>query len=131
METYVPFMEVSSLTEDIHFKTQNTDLDMQDFLRINNALQTKHYELVNNTAKLIDIDMRIKKDSKKLREVEDDPIYFEEQRQLYGYSLENLNTDQQTRLEILPQNQINLRRQNVPTKQTIGKVLDEDERLAE
>ena len=93
METYVPFMEVSSLTEDIHFKTQNTDLDMQDFLRIKNAFRTKHCELVNNTAKLTDVDMRIKKDSKKLREVEDDTIYFEEQRQLYGYSLEDLNTD--------------------------------------
>ena len=66
METYVPFMEASSLTEDTQFKTQNTDLDMQDFLRINNALRTKHCELVNNTAKLTDIDMRIKKDSKKL-----------------------------------------------------------------
>ena len=40
---YVLFMELSSLAEDIHVRareaSQNTDLDMQEFLGINEALK--------------------------------------------------------------------------------------------
>ena len=70
--------EFSSLDENIHVKTQevsqNTDLDMQEFLGI---------ELLNNTSKLTEINKRIKKDTKKLEEAENDPIYSDEQSQLY------------------------------------------------
>ena len=70
--------EFSSLDENIHVKTQevsqNTDLDMQEFLGT---------ELLNNTSKLTEINKRIKKDTKKLEEAENDPIYSDEQSQLY------------------------------------------------
>ena len=55
----IPLMELSSLAEDIHVKTreasQNTDLDMREFLGIDKALQTIQGELVNNTSKLTEI----------------------------------------------------------------------------
>ena len=58
-------MELSSLAEDIYAKTrkasQNTDLDMQDFLGIDKALPTIQGELVNNTSKLTGINERIQK----------------------------------------------------------------------
>ena len=58
-------MELSSLAEDIYAKTrkasQNTDLDMQDFLGIDKALPTIQGELVNNTSKLTGINERIEK----------------------------------------------------------------------
>ena len=61
----IPLMELSPLGEDIHVKTreasQNTDLDMQEFLGIDKALQTIQGELVNNTSKLSEINERIKK----------------------------------------------------------------------
>ena len=83
----IPLTELSSLAEDIHAKTrealQNTDLDMRELLGINKALQTIQSELVNNTSKLTEINERIKKESKKIKEVQDDPTYSEEQRQLY------------------------------------------------
>ena len=83
----IPLTELSSLVEDIHAKTrealQNTDLDMRELLGINKALQTIQSELVNNTSKLTEINERIKKESKKIKEVQDDPTYSEEQRQLY------------------------------------------------
>ena len=44
--------------------------------------KAKGDKLVNNTSKLIEVDERIKKESKKLKEVEDDPTFHEEQRQL-------------------------------------------------
>ena len=70
----IPLKELSSLVEDIHVKTreasQNTDLDMPEFLGIDKALQSIQGKLLNNTSKLTEIDKRIKRDTKKLEEVE-------------------------------------------------------------
>ena len=78
----IPLMELSSSAEDIHVKTreasQNTDLDMQEFLGIDKALQSIQGELLNNTSKLREIDKRIKRDTKKLEEVENDTTYIDE-----------------------------------------------------
>ena len=69
--------EVSSLVEDINTKmqedSQNTDLDMREFLGIDKVLQNIHGELLNNASKLTKINKRIKRDTKKLEEVENDP----------------------------------------------------------
>ena len=59
---------------------------------------------MNNISKLTEINKRIEKDTKKLKEVEDDPTYSNEQRQLYRDRLVDLNTEKQSRLEILSQN---------------------------
>ena len=80
----IPLKELSSLVEDIHVKTreasQNTDLNMREFLGIDKALQSIQVELLKNTSKLTEIDKRIKRDTKKLEEVENDPTYTDEQR---------------------------------------------------
>ena len=90
----IPLEELSSLAEDIHVKTQeasqNTDLDMREF---NKALQSIQGELLNSTSKLTEIDKSIKRDTKKLKEVENDPTYSYEQRQLYRDRLDDLNTE--------------------------------------
>ena len=82
----IPLEKLSSLAEDIHIKTreasQNTDLDMREFLAIDKALQSIQGELSNNTSKLTEINKNIKRDTKKLEEVEADPTYSDEQRQL-------------------------------------------------
>ena len=57
------------------------------------ALQGIRGELLNNTSKLTEINKRIKRDSKKLKEVEDDPTYSDEQRQLYRGRMDDLNTE--------------------------------------
>ena len=44
---------------------------MREFLGIYKTLQTIHDELANNASKLTEINERIKKDSKNLKEVED------------------------------------------------------------
>ena len=77
---------------------------MQEFLGIDKALQSIQGKLLNNTSKLTEINKRIKRDTKKLEEVENDPVYTDEQRQLYINRLDELNTEKQTRLEILSQN---------------------------
>ena len=61
----IPLMELSSLVEDIHVKaseaSQNTDLDMREFLGVDKALQSIQGKLLNNTSKLIEINKRIKR----------------------------------------------------------------------
>ena len=78
---------------------------MREFLGIDKALQRMQGELLNNTLKLTEIDKRIKRDTKKLEEVENDPTYSDEQRKLYRDRLDDLNTTKkQARLEILSKN---------------------------
>ena len=54
----IPLEELSSLIEGIHVKiraaSQNTNLDMREFLGIDKALQSIQGELLNNTSKLTD-----------------------------------------------------------------------------
>ena len=130
-----PLEELSSLVGNIHVKTweasQNTDLDMREFLGIDKALRSILGELLNSTSKLTEIDKRIKRDTKKLEEVENDPTYYDEQRQLYRDRLDDLNTEKQARLEILPDNRKDLQTQVTRIKQTIEKALDQNTSLAE
>ena len=104
---------------------------MQEFLGIDKALQSIQGELVNNTSKLTEIDKRIKRDTKKLEEVENDPTYSDEQRQLYKDRLDALNTKKQAGLEILLQNRKDLQTQIARIKQILEKVLNKDASLAE
>ena len=66
----IPLEGLSYIVEYIHVKTweasQNTGLDMREFLGINKALQSIKGELLNNTSKLTEINKRIKRDIKKL-----------------------------------------------------------------
>ena len=104
----IPLEELSYLVEDIDAKmrevSENTDLDMREFLGIDKALQSIQGELLNNISKLTEINKRIKRDTKKLEEVENDPTYSDEQRQLYRDRLDDLNTEKKARLEILSRN---------------------------
>ena len=111
----IPPEELSSLTEEIHVKTreasQNTDFDMRELLRIDKALQNIQDDLLNNTSELTEVNKSIKRNTKKLQEVENDPTYSDEQRQLYRDRLDNLNTEKQASLEILLQNRKDLQTQ--------------------
>ena len=122
----ISLKELSSLTEEIHVKTreasQNTDLDMREFKGVDKALQSIQGELLNNTSKLTEIDKRFKRDTKKLKEVENDPTYSDEQRQLYKGRLDNFNTEKQTRLEILSRNRKDLQTQVARISQTLEKI---------
>ena len=64
----IPLEELSSLAKDIHVKTREAS-HMWEFLGIDKALQSIRSELLNNT---------IKRDTKKLQKVENDPTYSNE-----------------------------------------------------
>ena len=112
----IPLFDLSSVVEDIRIKTreasQNTDLDMREFLGISKALQSINGELRNNTAKLSELDKRIKRDTSKLKEIEDNPEGFsEEQKELYKKRLQDLKEERQAKLEFLSQNRKDLQTQ--------------------
>ena len=92
----IPPEEFSSLAEEIHIKTreasQNNDLDMREFLGIDKALQIIQGELLNSTSNFTEINRSIKSDTKKLQEVENNPTYSDEQRQLYRDRLDDMKT---------------------------------------
>ena len=104
---------------------------MPEFLGIHKALQGIKGEFLNNMSKLTEIDKRIKKDTKKLEEVENDPTYSNEQRELYKDRLDDLNTEKQARLEILSQNRKDLQTQVGRIRQTLEKISDENISLPE
>ena len=124
----IPLEELSSLVKDIHVKTreasQNTGLDMREFLGIDKALQSIQGELLNNTLELTEINKRIQRDTKKLQEKENDLTYTDEQRQLYRDRPDDVNTEKQARLGILSQNRKDLQTQFARIKQVLEKVLD-------
>ena len=127
--------ELSSLAEDVHVKTreasQNTYPDMREFLGIDKALQSIQGELLNNTSKLTEINKSIERDTKKLKEVENDSTYTDEQRQLYKDRLDHLNAEKKARLEMLSQNRKDLQTQVARIKQTRERVLDKETSLVE
>ena len=130
-----PPMELLSLVEYIHVKTreasQNPDLNMREFVGIDKALKSIQVKLLNNTCKLTEIDKRIKRDTEKLEEVENDLTYSDEQKRLYRDRLDDLNTEKQARLEILSLNRKDLQTQVARIKQTLEKVLDQNTSLAD
>ena len=103
---------------------------MREFLRIEKALQSIQGKLLNNTLKLTEINKRMKRYTKKLEEVENDPLILMK-RQLYKVRLDDLNSKKQTRLEILSQNRKDLQTQVARTKQILEKVFDKNTSLAE
>ena len=132
----IPLFDLSSVVEDIRIKTreasQNTDLDMREFLGISKALQSINGELRNNTAKLSELDKRIKQDTAKLKEIEDNPEGFsEEKKELYKKRLQDLQEERQARLEFLLQNRKDLQTQEGRIKKTIEKILNSDTSLGE
>ena len=103
---------------------------MREFLRIEKALQSIQGKLLNNTLKLTEINKRMKRYTKKLEEVENDPLILMK-RQLYKVRLDDLNSKKQTRLEILSQNRKDLQTHVPRIKQILEKVFDKNTSLAE
>ena len=104
---------------------------MRGFLGIGKALKSIQGELLNSTSKLTEINKGIKRDTKKLEEVRNDPTYSDEQGQLYKDRLDDLNTEKQARLEILSQNRKGLQTEAATIKQTLEEILDKDTPLPE
>ena len=124
--------DLSTLANDVHVLTkeasQNTELDMLEFLGIDAALQRSKGEIVDNTSKITEIDRHINHEQDKLKEVD---ISDENQKSRIKDRLKKLNDERNVRLEISSQYHDELATQVARIKQTLEKILDSDTSLAE
>ena len=131
----IPLQDLSTLAEQVHIATReaatNTDLDMREFLRIDKALRRVQGEIINNTAKLSELDKQLDRDRGKLEEIKDDPSYSEELKDRIRERIDNAETEREARLEVLSMNKKELQSQVSRIKETIAKILDSDTSLAE
>lgn len=107
--------------------TQTEGLNLRELQGLDKALQRIRGELVNNLAKLTDIDKDIAKEKKKLQQATDDEFQI----QLITERLKNLEDERSVRLEAASDNKEALRSQVNRIKETINKVLKEDTTLGE
>ena len=108
------------------FQTQTEGLNLRELQGLDKALQSIRGELVNNLAKLTDIDKDIAKEKRKLGETED-----EINKKDIKARLKNLEDEKAARLEAASANKEALRGQINRIKETINKVLKEDASLGE
>ena len=106
--------------------THTEGLNLRELQGLDKALQSIRGELVNNLAKLTDIDKDIAKEKRKLGEAED-----EISKKDIKARLKNLEDEKAARLEAASANKEALRGQINRIKETINRVLKEDTTLGE
>ena len=106
--------------------TQTEGLTLRELRGLDKALQTTRGELVNNLAKLTELDKDIARNERKLQETEDETIKAE-----ITARLKNLYDERSARLEAASANKEALRGQINRIKETLNKILKEDSTLGE
>ena len=107
-------------------RTQTEGLTLRELQGLDKALQTTRGELVNNLAKLTELDKDIARNERKLQETEDETIKAE-----ITARLKNLYDERSARLEAASANKEALRGQINRIKETLNKILKEDSTLGE
>ena len=131
----IPLQDLSTFAEQVHVATReaatNTDLDMREFLGIDKALRGVQGEIINNTAKLSELDKQLDRDRGKLEEIKDDPSYSEELKERIWERIENAETEREARLEVLLMNKKELRSQVLRIKETLAEMSDSNTSILE
>ena len=126
----IPLQDLPTLSNTVHVLTkeasQNTDLDMREFLGIDKALQRIKGEIANNTGKISEIGNHIQREHDKLKEV-----VTEDEKTRIKDRLKKLNDERNVRLELSSQYREELQSQVSRIKQTLEKILDSDTSLAQ
>ena len=98
---------------------------------IDKALRRVQGEIVNNAAKLSELDKQLDRDRGKLKEIKDDPSYSEELKERIRERIENAETEQEARLEVLSMNKKELQSQVSRIKETLAEMLDSNTSILE
>ena len=107
-------------------RTQTEGLTLRELQGLDKALQTTRGELVNNLAKLTELDKDIARNERKLQETEDETIKAE-----ITARLKKFYDERSARLEAASANKEALRGQINRIKETLNKILKEDSTLGE
>ena len=131
IETAVKSLETSladwDMEERVDTPTQTEGLNLRELQGLDKALQRIRGELVNNLAKLTDIDKDIAKEKQKLQQAGDDEVSIQQ----INDRLKDLQDERSARLEAASENKEALRGQVSRIKETINRVLKEDTTLGE
>ena len=131
----IPLQDLSTLAEHLHVATRevatNTDLDIREFFGIDKTLRRVQGEIVNNAAKLTELDKQLDLDRGKLEEIKDDPSYSEELKERISERIDNAETEQEARLEVLSMNKKELQSQVLRIKETLAEMLDSNTSILE
>ena len=106
-------------------------LPMREILALNESLQSIRGELINNLAKLSELDDHIKYEKQKLADADEDPTTPREAREQMEKRLRDLRVEREARLEVLSSNRNQLRSQISRIRETIQTILHEDTTLIE
>ena len=124
---HIELKELNSTINEIHDVIGDpSTLPMRELLGLDKALQRIQGELVNGTSKLTELDEAIKRNERKLQEVE-----TEQQKQRIKERLERLKEEYDVRLESLTQIKEKLSSQFARIRQTLDKIADGDRTLKE
>ena len=101
-------------------------LNIRELRGLDKVMQSIRGELVNNLAKLSNIDEQILRETEKLKSTNDD-----EEKQTISKRLQDLQDERKSRLEAASSTRERLRTQINRMKETINRILHEDTTLAE
>ena len=131
----IPLQNLSTLAEQVHVATReaatNTDLDTREFLGIDKALRCVQGEIINNTAKLSELDKQLAREQEKLEQIKDNPAFSAELKETIRERFDNAETKQEARLKVLSMHKKQLQSQVSRIKETIARILDYNTSLAE
>ena len=117
----------SSVVETMATASSDAPLPLREIRGLDKALQTIRGELVNNLAKLTELDNHITREQNKL----DDPDIVEFERQRITERIRNLKDERVPRLEAASASREALRSQISRIRETINRLINEDTTLAE
>ena len=128
----IPMQELpQAATETINELETDPPLPMREIIALNESLQSIRGELVNNLAKLSELDKHIEYEKQKLADIDDDPRLPREIKERTEKRLKDLQIERDARLEVLSTNRKELSSQISRIRETIRTILNEDTTLVE
>ena len=111
----IPLQDLGKIAEQVHVLTReaatNTELDMREFLGIDKALRSFKGKIVNNLAKLSEVDKQLNRDQEKLEEIKDDFSYSDELKDSIRKRIDEKKVNEKQGLKALLINRNKLRSQ--------------------
>ena len=126
----IPLQDLGNLAEQVHVAQQGKQqptliLTCENFSRIDKALRSFKGEIVNNLAKLSEVDKQLNRDRrKKLEEIKDDSSCSDELKDSIRERIDEKKHERKTRIEALSINRNKLRKQVSRIKETLAEMSD-------
>ena len=112
---------IRNVDESLQEASKDTGLPVRELLALDKTLQRIQGELANNVGKLGEIKKHITKEKNKLKDIENDSSYTDQQRDEVKQRIKDLKDEHSARLEIATQNRKELSSNFARIRQTLEK----------